>query len=261
MDTINTLISFTKSLRYFIESMLYSKKEMKNVENLKDICKGNTVVIVGNGPSLNKTPLDEFSECTSIGMNKIDMIFDRVSWRPNFIVAENNLVVKQHWEKMRSHGVKCILSWKTRWFIPKKNRDSFSYYLSLASNEFSTDIQNGFGTSSTVTYSALQLAYYMGAKNVVLLGIDHSFATKGKPLTYERREGPDNNHFDPNYFASGGYWGVPDLDDSEIGYMKAKKAFESDGRKIYDATVGGKLDLFEKISISSALQIIKNGSN
>lgn len=255
---IKSILKITKPIRYWIESKLYSEEELKKIETLKGYADNKTVIVVGNGPSLNKTPLEKFTNCTSIGMNKIDLLFSRVSWRPDFIVAENNLVVKQHWKTMKNHGIRCLLSWKTRWFIPSKERDQFYFYLSLPSKSFSKDIKNGFGTSSTVTYSALQLAYCMGAKNVILFGVDHSFASKGKPLTYELREGPDSNHFDPNYFKSGAYWGVPDLDDSELGYMIAKEAFENDGRKIYDATIDGKLNIFEKISLSEALEMVKN---
>tara|TARA_B100000674_G_scaffold92251_1_gene64857 strand:+ start:6421 stop:7215 length:795 start_codon:yes stop_codon:yes gene_type:complete len=249
------LISITKPFRYYLDSKLYGSRQRDDIKSLKDIHKGKTIIIIGNGPSLKRTPLDNFKDYICIGMNKIDLIFPKVKWRPQYVIAENNLVVKQHWRKMNNINIKYVLSWKSRWFIAKKQRNNFFYYFNNSSNEFSIDAENGFGSSSTVTYSALQLAYYMGAKTVILLGIDHNFATKGKPLTYERRSGPDNNHFDPNYFPSGSFWGVPDLKGSEIGYSLAKKTFENDGRKIYDATLNGKLDVFEKISIDEALNI------
>ena len=59
----------------------------------------------------------------------------------------------------------------------------------------------------------------------------------------------DQNHFDPNYFRKGQLWGIPNLEQSEFEYQLARDAFERDGREVLDATVGGKLDIFRKVSI------------
>ena len=64
----------------------------------KDIHKGESVVIVCNGPSLNKVNLDKIKyDC--IGLNKIDLIFKKVKWRPKYLVAINGLVIKQNKKK------------------------------------------------------------------------------------------------------------------------------------------------------------------
>jgi hypothetical protein len=57
----------------------------------------------------------------------------------------------------------------------------------------------------------------------------------------------DADHFDPNYFARGQQWNLPNLKGSEEGYKIAKATFEKANRKIYDATVGGHLTVFEKV--------------
>jgi hypothetical protein len=86
--------------------------------------------------------------------------------------------------------------------------------------------------------------------------VDHSFKYPGSKQTYQKREGPDPNHFDPNYFKVGTYWGTPDLDQCERDYGLARRAFEADGRKVYDATVGGKLEVFEKVELARAYQLV-----
>ena len=93
----------------------------------------------------------------------------------------------------------------------------------------------------------MQLAYHMGFSEVILLGVDHSFTMQGKPHTAVVSEGDDPNHFAPNYFGKGFKWQLPDLETSEIAYRMAKQAFESDGRRIVDATIGGKLTVFPKV--------------
>ena len=97
-----------------------------------------------------------------------------------------------------------------------------------------------------MTYVTLQIAYYMGFEEVYLIGVDHNFETKGKPNTTIVSQGDDPNHFHPGYFGKGFRWQLPDLEKSEIGYQLAKDTFEKAGRKVFDATVNGKLKIFEK---------------
>ncbi len=97
----------------------------------------------------------------------------------------------------------------------------------------------------------------MGADPVIICGVDHSYATKGKPNEIQRREGPDVNHFDAAYFKAGSLWGIPNLELSETAYQASLHAFEQAGRKVYDATIGGKLEIFPKISVDRALELAR----
>ena len=247
----------TKPLRYWLDGLTYrNTKSTDELRQLAGSLKGKPLLIVGNGPSLNKTPLDKFDGVYSIGMNKIDMIFSKTSWRPDIIVTTNNLVVHQHCRKMAENQIPCYLSWKSRWFVPRKIRSHFGFFLDNIKSDFQPDISNGLGASDTVTYVALQFAYYMEADPVIIVGVDHSFISSGDSNDYKKRKGDDVNHFDPNYFASGQYWGVPNLEQSEVGYSKAKMAFDAVGRTVLDATVGGKLKIFNKMPIEGALKLI-----
>ena len=66
------------------------------------------------------------------------------------------------------------------------------------------------------------------SQQVILIGVDHSFATKGKPNTTVVSEGDDPNHFSGNYFGKGFRWQLPDLDTSELGYIRAREAYRED---------------------------------
>jgi hypothetical protein len=94
----------------------------------------------------------------------------------------------------------------------------------------------------------MQLAFHMGFQKVILVGVDHSFATQGTPHDEVVSQGDDPNHFSTNYFGKGFRWQLPDLDTSEVAYRLARQAFEADGREIVDATIGGKLTVFPKIN-------------
>jgi hypothetical protein len=77
--------------------------------------------------------------------------------------------------------------------------------------------------------------------------VDHSFKQKGEPNKTIVSEGDDESHFDPKYFGKGFRWQLPDLETSELAYRRARQAYEAAGRRIVDATVGGKLDVFPKV--------------
>ena len=245
-------------LRYYLDSLLYNIRYSagnRQLEILKNICPGKPILVIGNGPSLNKTPLKEFAKITAIGMNKINLLFDNTSWRPNFIVCTNNLVIRQNRTFFRKSDIPVFLSWKGRWFLGTGKSREVGYFLSLNSSDFSRDLSVGVGSAGTVTYTALQFAYYMGADPVILFGVDHSFNFEGKANEIVKMKGIDPNHFDPNYFANNDRWGLPNFERIELAYRNAKAAFEGDNRKIYDATIGGKLQIFEKISVERAKQL------
>jgi hypothetical protein len=99
----------------------------------------------------------------------------------------------------------------------------------------------------------MQLAYYMGFTDVILIGVDHRFAVSGPAHQIVESAGPDNSHFDPNYFGKGFRWQLPDLETSGIAYGLARATFEKAGRRIVDATVGGALTIFPKMSLEKAI--------
>ena len=96
---------------------------------------------------------------------------------------------------------------------------------------------------------------------MILFGVDHSFKSKGRALDIVKAEGEDENHFDPNYFANGVRWGIPDLDGSERDYQTAYEVFRANGRRIFDATIDGKLDVFPKIGLDEARKLCGLGDD
>jgi len=142
-------------------------------------------------------------------------------------------------------------------FRDGKAKKSVNFYLQINTKDFQTDVSKGIGAGSTITYGAMQFAHYMGANPVILVGVDHTFAVKktDKKGSIVKSQEDDKSHFDPNYFGKGSWWQLPDLDDSELAYHRAKEKFEQDGREILDATVNGKLEVFKKISINDAKKI------
>ena len=244
-------------IRKFVESSVYSILIPNSLRKFKDLYKGKPLIIVGNGPSLNSTPLDKFSSVPSIGMNKINLIFKKVTWRPSIIICTNGMVIKQNKEFFKSSDIPVFLDFKACFFGIRGKM--VNYFYTSRKSDFTLDFGKSVGWGYTVTYQALQLAHYLGANPIIIFGVDHNYnVEKGDKITYQKNSKEDTNHFDPNYFGKGSIWGVPDLEGSERDYLETKGFVEKRGIKVYDATVSGKLSIFEKISVEKALSLVQD---
>ena len=107
------------------------------------------------------------------------------------------------------------------------------------------------GVGGSVTFICLQLAYYMGFKEVYMVGFDHNYAIpKDADLSQTTTiisQADDVNHFSKDYFGKGYRWHDPRVDRMEMGFSEARENFEKAGRKIYNATAGGHLEVFERV--------------
>ncbi|MEN4042833.1 MAG: 6-hydroxymethylpterin diphosphokinase MptE-like protein, partial [Anaerolineaceae bacterium] len=216
----------------------------------KDIHRGERCFIIGNGPSLRDTDLSRLRGEYTIGMNRIYLAFPDLGFQTSYYLAVNDLVVEQCAADIQALKLPRFVSWRARkWLQP--DEDLYFLHTTYTGPRFSTDLTGRLWEGATVTYSALQTAFYLGFEQVILIGVDHSFATQGKPNTTVVSQGDDPNHFHPNYFGKGFRWQLPDLETSEIAYAMARQAYEQAGRQVLDATVGGHLRVFRRVDYAS----------
>lgn len=181
-----------------------------------------------------------------IGMNKIFLGFRKFGFYPKYYVAVNAKVIEQSREEIaRLNCVKFIGS-RAGDLLPE---DALTYRINTARppQRFCRDIGQGVHEGWTVTYAALQIAYYLGFAEVVIIGMDHRYAYTGGPNETWTLDGPDPNHFSPDYFGNGQAWQNPDLAHSEESYRIARAEYERDGRRIVDATLDGACTIFKKV--------------
>ncbi len=239
--------------RFFPDWEKHYKPRLYAFENLH---KGESCFIIGNGPSLNQMDLSPLQDCLCFGLNKIHLHPDVHEFGVDFHVAINPLVIQQSFGDFKSLNCPSFLSYRASAEQDRENSD-YNYVLTEGTHSFSTDPKFPMGEGCTVTYVAMQLAYFMGFKHVFLIGVDHSFEYEGLPNQKQTLGGPDRNHFHPDYFA-GKEWHLPDLKGSELAYQLAQYYYRKDGREILDATLGGKLQVFPKITFEEALERCKS---
>ena len=249
----NEILKIISSISYFprifLDRLLFFF--VKNDYKLLKVFTDEDCLIVGNGPSLNNTDLEKI-EMPSIGMNKINLIFDKTTWRPDLIVCVNGLVINQNKDFFNSTNITLVLPIKAL-YLGIRRRSNIIFVKVSNSLDFTKNIHKGIGVGSTVTYTCLQIAAFSEIKSVNIVGVDHSFKVQPKVEYKEHNiellEGNDVNHFDPNYFKNQ-LWGLPDLDGSEKAYILAKNYFDSIKIVVTDYTIQGKLKVFQKGDIN-----------
>jgi hypothetical protein len=211
---------------------------------LRGLYRGRRGVILCNGPSLNRMDLSFLRRELVIGLNKIHLGLPRFGFWPACLVVVNPRVAEQAAPAIRSLVCLKVVGSRAAAHLPE---DAFTHHVPVLAPPvaFSEDLSRGLREGGTVTHAALQVAYWLGFAELVIIGMDHRYVYDGPPNAARRLVGPDPNHFDPGYFA-GQIWDSPDLALSEASYAAARAVFEAAGRRIVDATVDGACRVFEK---------------
>jgi len=225
---------------------------------------GQRCVLVANGPSLNQMDLSFAKQEICIGMNKIFLGFDRFGFYPHYYVAINDKVIKQ--AVVEIQALSCVKFVKRTAATGLLSQDALTHLVDtyayrldeqgLQRPGFSADIaQAGIYEGWTVTHAALQIAFFLGFTQVVIIGMDHRYQFEGNPNEARVLNGDDPNHFCSTYFGGGQTWDNPDLAHSEESYRLARREYEKVGREILDATVDGACDVFKKVDYRDIFDI------
>jgi hypothetical protein len=229
----------------------WRRRSRARIVDFRDLHVGQRCFIIGNGPSLRQTDLSKLKNEFTFGMNRIYLMFPEWGFTTSYFVSINDLVIEQCAEEIAALPIPKFIAWHSNRHFQRFPKDMVFLYTSYTGPQFAYDMSRRVWEGATVTNVALQLAFYMGFQQVILIGVDHNFTSKGDANKTVVSTGDDPNHFSPTYFGKGFRWQLPDLDTSEIGYAMARDAFYKAGREVLDATVGGKLTIFPKVDYNS----------
>lgn len=245
----------------YLERELYEAPapDSSELEQFRNAFLGERCFIIGNGPSLNKHDLSLLENEYSFGVNSFYYKTRETGFTPTFYVVEDNSVMKENLAEIKKyHAPFKFFPTVYKRLHPKEPNTFFfemnrGFYEKSSPNycipRFSADATKQLFCGQSVTYINLQLAYFMGFSEVYLIGMDFSYVI---PDSHKRTgdvllsDSDDPNHFHKDYFGKGKTWKDPKLERVGMNYRMAKIAYESTGRKIYNATVGGSLEIFER---------------
>ena len=258
-----------KNLDHYPARELYEAPEpdSKTLSKLYNAYKGKRCFIIGNGPSLNKHDLSLLRDEYSFAVNSIYYKTDETGFRPTFFVVEDDAVLRENVERIRSYEapfkffptnyVQLVPSAPNVFFF-RMNR---GFYEKSSPNycvpRFSTDASKVLFCGQSVTYINLQLAFFMGFTEVFLIGMDFEYVipdSHGRKGDFIYSTTDDPNHFHKEYFGKGKTWKDPKLERVATNYRQAKLTYESVGRRIYNASIGGRLEIFERVDYERLLK-------
>ncbi len=232
--------------------------------------------VVGNGPSLKVSDLDRLKDEITFGCNSIYAVYESTIWRPTFYFAWDTLFCET--EMSEKEGVKRLLSGCKAMFSTimregfrfRDEKDIEGLFFVRAKNEedeetglprFSEDCSKQVYISGTVSYFMLQMAVYMGFQEIYLLGIDASYSMKcgeGGTLDWEASSNnmdllkKEEKKYTKKITEKYSYANMTDMVRQQmLGYEAAKKYAEMNEIKIYNATRGGKLEVFQRVEFES----------
>ena len=259
-------INFFKSIYVYLTD-LNIRQAGHRLKKIHGHYRGQRCFIMGNGPSLNQMELDLFGNDYVWASNKCYLLFERISWKPSFYVAVDKRVVPDIREKINRMIIDLQ---ETIFFFPIQLRvkssllsDSNVYWYCEVDSRpyispqamFTVDASKWVSNVRTVTIAALQLAVYLGFDPIYLIGCDTSYSIPdsveiedNNPNFLVSSQNDDPNHFDPNYFGKGNKWHAPHAEMMISHYLKAKKICDDLGVNVYNATVGGKLEVFPRVN-------------
>lgn len=225
-----------------------------DLSKYKNIHLGNRCFIVATGPSLKICDLDklESNHEICISMNRIYNLFDRTKWRPDYYVIEDMKMIEDLAEEIVDLDIenKFVSDAPQKYWDLKGSNTSIKYKMIMQncmgkSIGFSMNPDRYVYNGYTVTYVCLQLAVYMGFSDIFLLGVD---------FNYSEDIYSESNHFD-------GYQKhYKDIrlnpvqpEKMKRSYERAKQVAESKGIHIYNATRGGRLEVFERVNLDNII--------
>ena len=222
---------------------------------LKNKYMGQAGFVIGNGPSLKIEDLSKIKnhDFVSLASNKIYLAFDQTDWRPDFYTIADNLV----WEKIKNsvHDDIELVHIASKLDKTGSNRP-IRYWNTLGNlwtgnpTFFASDISKGMFTGATITYENLQIAAYLGLNPIYIIGCDHFYEGEG---SYENgvmiKQSDKKTHFIKGYRSPGEVVWAATIDKMTMAYTSAKRYADNSEIKIFNATRGGHLEVFERINL------------
>lgn len=226
------------------------------LEKYRNLHSGERCFIIGNGPSLLLHDLEKLEKEFTFATHRIFNIYEKTNWRPTYYVAQDLKLIDKYKNEINQlftpKFIPINVNWKMRQKVIDKcvffylKKEDFYPQLPRFTEDASKKIYEGF----TVTYSTIQLAVYMGFSEIYLLGIDFNYS---KSINFKgdiviNKDAKDYFTNDANNNIN-----LPNLDYSLLAYKSAKQYCERNNISIYNATRGGKLDIFERINFDDVV--------
>lgn len=212
--------------------------------------KGERCFIVATGPSLTIEDLELLKDEVCFSMNSCIKLFDKTSWRPEYYLIFDPAVYAALHNEIQWADLRYVFY--NSFSIPRLNREGIpvkvnskdlTYEKSAQAKRFDRPIhfseqaQDFIYEGHSTVYAAVELAAYMGFKEIYLIGCDCNYYTQ------QHAEGTEYESAAPR---NAGERMIQD-------YAIARKELEKRGISFYNATRGGKLEALKRVKLEEIL--------
>lgn len=231
----------------------------KYIEKYKNLHLGERCFVLATGPSLRIEDVEKLKNETTIAVNSFYKMYDRTAFRPDYYIvldpdAQKQVLKNSPYDlnevakdtlffnsikKIRNKNIKYLhICYQNHWFNIYNSK--FEYGKNL---KFSSDLLYGLYDKYTITNSAIELAIYMGCKEIYLLGVDCNYSG---PNIYSFKQEKDS--LKPSEFQA-----ACTQKAMMTGYKFIEIESQKRGVKIYNATRGGNLEEFERVNLDEVI--------
>ena len=229
----------------------YFDPKFAALKKYESIHEGERCFIICTGPSLTLNDVEKLKNEYTFSMNSIIKLYPQTDWRPTYYVIEDIDVYMKLENDLNQYQPSplFISDWLAERVKPKFAIVPFPFdmlnhfdvgFHKFPKYRFSKNAYAMLYHGYSVTYLIMQLAVYMGFKEIYLLGCDCNYSG-------EKRHFKEYN-IPLRYSAS-------TLERKMIrGYQVAREYCDAYGVKIYNATRGGKLEVFERVDFDKLLR-------
>jgi hypothetical protein len=248
------------------------KAVLRQNEKLRGRHAGRRCFVIGNGPSLAKQDLAPLADEITFVMNAFwkHPILDTV-WQPRYLCFADAVwwdgsdAVKQFFAlvRERTHSAEYLFPLEGK---PILERDGLlplasTYFFAVQSQPLGFSVADTFDLTRPVPFSfsasqlAIMAALFMECSPIYLMGLDHDWLAHRAQDTHFFSGRSIENHATATGELNYSY-------ESEIeamrklwkGYRKLSSFADAHGLKIFNATAGGFLDVFERVNYESLFE-------
>lgn len=222
----------------------------KKLLKYKNIHSGERCFIIATGPSLTMEDIESLKNEKTISMNSICKLYDKTDWRPTYFAVQDNFVFNNIKDIISAHKeVPVFISDNIRrrykrekdWIEFPTDTMYHSYDMKIGRYyaKFSDDAYDIVYDGYSIAYSCIELAVYMGFKEIYILGADCTYLGEKEHFVDCGVEDRSRKYATPKLI---------------VGYEKVKEYADSHGIKVYNATRGGVLEVFPRVKLEDVLK-------
>lgn len=213
--------------------------------------------------------LDKLKGEITFAANRIFKIFPRTDWRPTYYICIDYLMYGIDYKEINHIDSKLRFVPLERALAAGEIYDEVTYYNRVVNCvdikdgkivrgkefAFSDNIEDVVYGGQTVLFDAIQIAAYMGFSEIYLLGVDCGYKLEVLENGSIVENNIEKNHFDDSYDEGleGKIAVVGTLYATRLAFEKAKESCEKKGIIIRNATRGGKLEIFQRVSLEDVV--------